>query len=436
MTRAHLRTDLGQRMPAQTTTLLDWLPGDRRATVQSKKELLQGIVPTRPARDLLRIAVASYVADRVAPRAWTADSWTRWLELSVPVSSGIDWATASEPLRAALDFLSGDHWGLRFRGGDEGPERSSDGMNADAVCLFSGGLDSLAGAIDLLEEGKCLVLVAHYEGGLAPDRQKELHRALAATYGRDAVQLRQLFLRPAPPNSVQVRPLTRARENTTRSRSLLFIAAGLAVASALGPRVPLYVPENGYIGINVPLTWSRPASLSTRTTHPYFLDRLRAGLATVGLENPLENPYRLMTKGELLAGSRNPKLLARLAPRSLSCAHPEAARWAKRKLGNCGYCYPCLIRRAALHAVGQDKDEYAWDLAREPEIVDAGERGASVRALVRTLSRPSSRRDVLRNGPIPDNEDAEFAALYERGRDELRQWLAAAGGPAISTRVT
>jgi len=435
MRGARLRTDRTEAVAPEDTLALDWFFGNQRSTVQSSGDLLSGLHPPAHARDLLRVAVAAYITDRLVSRGRMADSWTRELELSVPVSSRVAWTGAQGSLVEALDFLSGDHWQVNFRDTDQARGGAQAGLAADAVCLFSGGLDSLSGAIDLLDRGKRIVLVGHYEGGLAPKRQGELAAALRREYGDDKIELRHLFLRAAAPNRLQERPLPRQRENTMRSRSLLFIAAGLAVASALGPEVPLYIPENGYIGINVPLTGSRPASLSTRTTHPYFFHRLRAAFDPIGMTNRLENPYRLMTKGEMLAASPNPALLEQLAPRSLSCAHPEAVRYARLPPGNCGYCYPCLIRRAALHAVGQDTDHYAFDIATRPELLGPGQKGASVRALIRSLAQSPSPRDVLRNGPIPDGETAKFAGMYERGRAELWQWLTAAGGGTIRARL-
>ena len=40
-------------------------------------------------------------------------------------------------------------------------------------------------------------------------------------------------------------------------------------------KLDIYVPENGFISINTPLTRRRIGSLSTRTTHPYFINSLQ-----------------------------------------------------------------------------------------------------------------------------------------------------------------
>ena len=106
----------------------------------------------------------------------------------------------------------------------------------DAVCLFSGGLDSFTGALDLLAAGKNVCLVGHYEAGQTHQVQEDLIRALARRYRGQQVVLRQLFLRPARPAAGQARPATQARERRRqRSRSLLFLAAGLTVAAGYGP---------------------------------------------------------------------------------------------------------------------------------------------------------------------------------------------------------
>jgi len=211
----------------------------------------------------------------------------------------------------------------------------------------------------------------------------------------------------------------------------------VAVADGLGATVPLYVPENGFIGINVPLVPARAGSLSTRTTHPFFLTQLRAVLDRIGVTHPVENPYRLRTKGEVLCDCDDPALIAELAPLSLSCAHPTAARWRRRAQGNCGYCWPCLIRRASMHAVGQDTpDAYAWDAMTDDELLEpSNDTGSSLRALLASMTEPADRYAVLRNGPIPGGEAASYDDVYRRGRSELRSWLEARGSATIRARL-
>jgi hypothetical protein len=145
----------------------------------------------------------------------------------------------------------------------------------------------------------------------------------------------------------------------------------------------------------------------------------------LGIGNPILNPYRTMTKGEIIANCRDQEMLRRLARSTLSCSHPEAARYARRNQGNCGYCFPCLIRRASMHHVGlDDATDYAYDALRED--AELAKKGNDLRALIRSLNRPSRPVDVLRNGPVPVTDISDFVGVYERGRREILAWMTAA----------
>lgn len=440
--RFQVRVSPDQPVDGSFGVLLDWFPADRaRSTVQYNPEFLAGLAPSAVARDLFRLGGAVFCADKSTSREVTKDFWTRDIELQVPVSDVPLWETASPRLHEALTFLSGDRWHVEFVPMPDLPASSvQEAVHfEDAVSLFSGGLDSLAGVIDLLEGGHRLVLVGHHDSPLTDNRQVALFRELRSEYGADRVSQRRLLLGRASPRPEQHRPLpVDEPENTQRSRSFLFISAGVAVADAIGSGVPLHVPENGFIGINVPLTDARAGSLSTRTTHPYFIDRMSALLSAVGLDHPLANEFRLQTKGEALRGSANRALLTRLAPESVSCSHPEWARLRHMPQGNCGTCYPCLIRRASMHAINEDRpDEYTWDVLNDPAFLGREwESGASLRALLTRLGQPARTVDVLRNGRVPNRETREFFEMYCRGREELHRWLRDGGAADIQARLT
>jgi 7-cyano-7-deazaguanine synthase in queuosine biosynthesis len=334
--------------------------------------------------------------------------------------------------------LSGDRWALQFEDHPLEPPPVQEQMiarNVGAVALFSGGLDSLAGAIDEMAAGTRVVGVAHFDAGITPKRQRELWAELERRFGGLAVDLRRLLLRPAPESSAALdHQLPVERESTTRARSLLFLTAAIAMADAIGPQCSVVMPENGFIGINVPLIGSRQGSLSTRTTHPHFIALLREVVAGLGLDHEIRNPYRLMTKGEILARSADPKLLERLAPDSLSCSHPEATRHRPPYTeGNCGYCWPCLIRRASMHHVGWDRaDDYAFDALTDTGLLEPeSESGASLRAAVASLHDEPTAFSVLRNGPVPAADVEDFFGVHQRGRQELRGWLDAGAGDVL-----
>lgn len=423
--------------------LLDWSPTSTAATIQlghgRPDDFLVGWRPPRPALDLLLLGAAVYCIDKTALRSTASDVWTRHLTCELPVGDPTAW-TATTAWTDTLNFLTGDRWTLTPHleprsplTGMSAPAHTTPIAPVTAVSLFSGGLDSLTGVIDLLETRPHdrLCLLSHHDGGIVHDRQRSLINTLKSHYGDDRIVARNLFLRPAPATDTQARPLPATRETTTRSRSMLFLSAGLAMAASVGPHVPLHIPENGFIGINVPLTRARPGTYSTRTTHPHFMDSLRSAVTQVGVTNTVRNDLRLKTKAEILNQCANVELLRTLAPATISCSHPEAARWVDdRQQGNCGYCFPCLIRRSSMARMGWDvSSDYQWNALDGTDLLDTDTaRGNDLRAVIAAVFADRPDRDILRNGPIPNGEHAAFLRVWREGLAELREWFTGATG--------
>lgn len=388
------------------------------------------VEPSTAAYDLLNVAMASYTADVRVPRKGTYDGWTRDLVLHLPVRDA-GWSDGVEVLTRSLSFLTGDHWTVKTRRAPDSyaprhgriPRGGARELSARTVCLFSGGLDSYIGAVDLLEsEGDQVALVGHHAagGGATSKSQKEALAALRTGYPEEQTPFLQLWLSPPKGEG-------RASEITTRGRSILFLALGAAVADGLGAR-RLVVPENGLISLNVPLTNSRLGSLSTRTTHPYLMSLFRDLLSTIGVELDVELPYRFHTKGEMLTGCANSSLLGSGLIATMSCSHPGAARFAGMNPStHCGYCVPCLIRRAAAASSGvPDPTVYATEDLSRPL---PGDRGSDLRAMRMALDRyekaPPTLADVLVPGPLPgsDGDLAAYLDVFRRGLDEVRNLL-------------
>lgn len=342
--------------------------------------LEQLLVSPRPPGEavtaFLSAVLGVWAADKVAPRAAAPDAWTRGLVLHFPTTAA--WSGLTPRLARLLNFLTGDDWTLKPRKGriDLGlAGKWPHPWEPQAVCLFSGGLDSLVGAVDQLEAGQRLLLVSHHDFGQLASVQQALAAALTGHYG--PARVHHLNLRVQFPE---------APELTLRSRSLLYLALGLTAAAAFGDDLPLLMPENGWISLNPPLTLNRLGAYSTRTTHPYFLGQLTGLWREAGISHPLVNPYQEATKGEMLERCRNRPLLRKLFSLTVSCARPVASRWQRQPAGACGYCYPCLLRRAALHRLGWDEgDDYRVDVLTDPETLRHPVRGRDLRALLLAL---------------------------------------------------
>ena len=207
-------------------------------------------------------------------------------------------------------------------------------------------------------------------------------------------------------------------ESTMRSRSFLFLALAILVASAEGvDRVQM--AENGYIAVNVPLHQGRIGSLSTRTAHPHYVASMNGLLAKAEVGVQIDNPFLRMTKGEVCG--RLWSLAPQLLYQSISCAHP-VGRWAGEGFRNCGYCYPCIIRQAGIHACGVDKTPYAEDPFADSTFYDRHRQATSdVRSVARALVEQPRFGDVLATGPLSSYELAEeLYGVYARGHRELR----------------
>jgi hypothetical protein len=124
---------------------------------------------------------------------------------------------------------------------------------------------------------------------------------------------------------------------------------------------------------------------------------------------------------------RNRELLEQVFGASLSCARPVVSRWQGGAAGACGYCYPCLMRRAALHAVGWDRGEdYHGDGLVTPEILAHRVRGRDLRALLLAVKTweesPAAVEARLLLGSSPEALAGRFRAardLLARGFQEI-----------------
>ena len=378
----------------------------------------QGLRPDPRAWDLLSIGLSVVTADRACSRSTSPDGWTREISLVVSVAEPEFWSTQKSVLETALRFLTTDIWEIEFLPGGYRPQESKKLLVPEENCivLLSGGLDSLVGVLDLCAaEETDPWAVSQVAGG---DKKRQALFAQSIRSGIRHLQLNHNASCPPP------------YEQSQRSRSLIFLAYGVLAATSLasyqdGAVVRLYVCENGFISINPPLTGSRLGSLSTRTTHPYFLGLFRELVKSAGLRVEIVNPYQFRTKGEMLVDCKNQELLRRLASESTSCG-----RFGRTGYRHCGRCTPCLIRRAAFHAWdGADSTGYVYsDLSRD-DVQHA--RFDDVRAVAMALAEVEM--DGLNSwlgaslSTTQLGEVAEYEATVQRGLVELATFLESMG---------
>lgn len=383
--------------------------------------------------DLLYLSLFVYYADRIIKRDDFSDSWTRKIKLYIPVLKFNKWKEEKGVVEKLLSFLSGDLWEIEFRQrelneieskfkkkmlkkikkskkteAEEEEEESK--LIPSKFCMLSGGLDSLIGAIDLLDENTNIAFVGHYGGGKGVHNFQELVKdVLKKNY---EVKEDSFFNYYAAP--------IHGKEETTRTRSLMFFSHAIVLASTLKEEVDLIVPENGLISLNIPLTNSRLGSSSTRTTHPYYMEMLQKLLNNLNINVTLINPCQFKTKGEMILNCKNKKLIEDNIVNTMSCSHPDQGRYNREKSSShCGNCFPCIIRRAAIkEAQLSDISEYRdKDFKKGPTSIN------NLKAY--KIGIMKHKRDSTKNflrvqiaGPITKNHK-EYKSVYERGMREL-----------------
>lgn len=375
------------------------------------------------ALDLFYISLMIYYADRKVLRKDFADNWTREFKLHIPVLALDKWQRNQKHLEQMISYLSGDIWQISFRKRDLShmETKISDNItrryvgkkfNPAKFCMLSGGLDSFVGALDLLNQTKSVAFIGHYGGGKGVKPfQDAVNRVLKEKFDLEDIQFFNFNATPL-----------NGEEDSTRTRSLLFFAHAIILASCSQKEVELYIPENGLISLNIPLTNSRLGSSSTRTTHPYYIRLLQELIFDLGLKIRLRNPYQFKTKGEMMLDSPNKRFIAEHYSLTMSCSHPDQGRYQKQSSpSHCGTCLPCTIRRASiLKAFQNDRTSYRDPGFKERKAIT--ELRSFKIGMQDFRNRRGNQLTIQIAGQIDDNLD-EYVSLYERGMVELGDFL-------------
>lgn len=405
----------------------DWITlhdEDFVASISTIRELVKQTTGTPAwAEDLYRMARAVYLADRRASRRHSPDKWTRTIHLCVEIEDPSLWQpVVIDRLTSLLRVLTSDVWVIDVQRGaapvDAAP-RLTKTSSVDVVALLSGGLDSAAYALDVASRGDQRMYLLSFH--------LDRHRGPQETVLEEVRRLAGSRVSHAGANPKVRRPRENSQrstssEDSSRSRGLLFATAGVLLAAASGVTT-VQMPENGQVAINPSLTPARVAACSTKSVHPWVLWQLNRLIEAVGGDVEVVNPFLYFTKGEvcgiaydaLRRGNRSDAEGVLAA--TISCGNRSVNR---PRNNNCGYCFPCLVRRSGLRAaLGCDPTDYAT----APQGLRKGPR-TDLDDLRWWLEAPFTTGDLLAEAPIPPDVDVDrLMAMLCRGRKELRAML-------------
>ena len=376
-----------------------------------------GLRPSEKIWDFNTIALAVAAADNSLTRKNSADGWTRQIDLTVHLNDPGVWEPAKQELEKTLRFLTGDFWSFTFKDNGVTPPRAKrlKRFDCDCVSLLSGGVDSLAGAIDLVADNHKPIFISQVVRGDA-----KTQRDYAKRIRPDSAHFQW---------SHKIHPPQGESEGSTRGRSIIFFAFAALAASALQgqPSSPdkIYVPENGFISLNIPLNSGRMGSFSTKTTHPVYLKGIQNIWNEVGISLNLIMPYQFKTKGEVLAECKNQQLLKELVFQSVSCG-----KYRVYKMQHCGRCVPCLVRRAAFQHWGEVDQTSGGYYSEQLERINHGnpdDVGAAANACL-VAEQSGIQRLVSGNLSFADHQNrSEFEGVFSRGLNEVKELLLGKG---------
>lgn len=388
--------------------------------------------------DWIDIALAAYLSDRLSPRrdakvARHAFQWARRMCLKIPLRHPDVWRSphVDEALRRALDFFTDDEWEFEFvarRGGGR-PVESRQFLftlpveSPARVALFSGGLDSFAGAARAVADlqDHSLVFVSGTTNSRQRSAQREQLRALRRLSSRELCHV-------AVPFGLDRRGLPRGKgeETSQRTRGFLFLTLGAVTALTAGA-AELYVHENGVGAINLPYDATQVGTSNSRGVHPLSLLRMgELAEALTGGPFAFRNPYLFQTKGQMC---RHPAVrrLADYIPSTFSCdGYPVQAR----RRPQCGSCTSCLLRRVSLQAAGlspyDPSDHYVCDLldpgarASEKQLQPLRAMEWQFRKLSQKLRGQAPWQSMVTEFPELQSVASELGALSGVGERQVR----------------
>lgn len=375
------------------------------------------------AFSLMLLSAIVYSIDRSVNRhKYSIDGWTREFDVNIKFPAYAKFKQCKTDIEQMLSFLTGDYWHFNFVGDTvvEYPQFKPNAYyeNITQVNLFSGGLDSLIGAIDYVANnpnGK-LYLSSHYDSYMTGPKtdQSRVRKELTKEYNKSIVYREGISITPGV-----------SEETSCRSRSFVFIALANIVASYA--KCDVVIPENGSVSLNFPLSHSRRAACSTRTTHPIFISHFQTLLVKLGLSTKICNPYEFKTKGEMVMNCADKDLLIKTLPLSNSCGKRNMHQhmYDNSNATHCAHCMPCMYRKAAMVGI-KDSTSYGNELqtifSKKSNAV-SNDLFAMLDFLKRDLTRDEIRRELYIAGMAGFRDLGSYIDLVIRTRAELSTML-------------
>ena len=390
------------RQQAELPFLLNSQPAASRTLLSLARAifLLEDVIKNQPVDHLEIIVEDLFTLEQLASVKIALQRLIRYVLLS----------------EVEVSLNSSDHAPLNNRG------VGNHELTAEAVCLFSGGVDSLSGAMTARRRYGSLIGVYCSHANFS--RLTHIVRQLGSAVFEG--QSSRLVEVPGPAVGVT---------GYSQTRGFLYVLTGASVA-AEARATKLVVSECGPTMFQPHFA---PADLITMTTHPFVMARAQEIVATVAPNIAVDFQFKNQTKAEIVALCPSPELL----PLTHSCV-------SQRLVEHDGTCYGCVIRRLATIATGVKDRDYL----KNP-MIDPNANSGNLLALLgfcRDLLLHRGAMPEYQTGPIEELDRWDlferyaldnFTALWQSGasrlappvRSLLEEVVATVGQSALTKRA-
>lgn len=321
--------------------------------------------------DWVDLAVAVYIADRLSLREIEKqyrNIWKRQFNIKIAVRKPEFWLSQNvqSELKNVLNYFTDDDWEFEFI-----PLEAKDRMdeiqrklpirpnNPSRIALYSGGLDSFAGAAQqlFLDKESSFVFISGATNTRQVSLQSQQIKELRENYQESEIIHHTIKFGFRWSDSEHPK-----EENSQRTRGFLFTTLGAVVALNAGVN-NLEIYENGIGAINLPYDNSQIGTMSSRAVNPLALLRMEKFIEKLTGKNfQISNLYLFHTKGEMCRHDAV-KNLAHITSLTFSCDGFPVRTSGKPQ---CGVCTSCLLRRLSLETANlsdfDDGEHYLTNL--------------------------------------------------------------------------
>lgn len=155
----------------------------------------------------------------------------------------------------------------------------------------------------------------------------------------------------------------------------------------------------------------------------------------VGIENSINNFFAFNTKREVVNQVNHTDAFKDCYADTISCSHPCLSRYNKNGEKeypiNCGYCYPCLIRKSSVLDVERDtKYSFAGETYKFLIANKENDKGSDLRAVLSSIYRykhipeEDLKRFIRSVGRLSPDEVEKFLRVYKSSMEDLIELFA------------